>query len=410
MSTDGVLGAVYLPTDGWLDPSGLALALAAGARGPRRADPDRTPGSWRSAGARPRHRRDRRARRRAIRDPGRRRGQRRRHVRARRSAGWPASTCRSSRWPTSTCSPSRSRASTPGLPQLRDPDNLVYFREEVGGLCMGGYERHPAPWSLDGDPARLQRQAAGARLAALRRDHGRRGPAGAGDRRRRDQPDDQRPGGVHPGQRVHPRRERGPRLLRGRRVLRARHRRRGRDRPPDGDLDRRRRARARPVEDGHPPVRVASTAARPTRSPARPRSTRPTTTSTTRTRSARPAGRSGLSPTYDGSWPGSARSFGEKSGWERPELVRVERGRRRRGAPAARLGRAALVAGDRRRGAGDPARRRPVRRDVLRQDRGRRAGRAAVPPGRCAPTTSTGPVGSVVYTQLLDRRGGIEAT
>src|SRR5438552_2091714 len=32
MTTDGVLGAVYLPTDGWLDPSGLAQALAAGAR------------------------------------------------------------------------------------------------------------------------------------------------------------------------------------------------------------------------------------------------------------------------------------------------------------------------------------------------------------------------------------------
>ena len=32
MSTDGVLGAVWLPTDGWLDPSGLAQALAAGAR------------------------------------------------------------------------------------------------------------------------------------------------------------------------------------------------------------------------------------------------------------------------------------------------------------------------------------------------------------------------------------------
>jgi glycine cleavage system aminomethyltransferase T len=40
----------------------------------------------------------------------------------------------------------------PGLPQLRDPDNLVYFREEVGGLCMGGYEREPAPWSIDGVP------------------------------------------------------------------------------------------------------------------------------------------------------------------------------------------------------------------------------------------------------------------
>jgi hypothetical protein len=42
---------------------------------------------------------------------------------------------------------------TPALPQLRDPDNLVYFREEVGGLCMGGYERSPAPWGLDGIPA-----------------------------------------------------------------------------------------------------------------------------------------------------------------------------------------------------------------------------------------------------------------
>ncbi|HEY3727675.1 MAG TPA: FAD-dependent oxidoreductase [Solirubrobacteraceae bacterium] len=35
------------------------------------------------------------------------------------------------------------------LPTLRDPDLLVYFREEGGGLVMGGYERHSAPWSLD---------------------------------------------------------------------------------------------------------------------------------------------------------------------------------------------------------------------------------------------------------------------
>jgi glycine cleavage system T protein len=38
------------------------------------------------------------------------------------------------------------------LPTLRDPDNLVYFRTEVGGLVMGGYERTPAPWALDGIP------------------------------------------------------------------------------------------------------------------------------------------------------------------------------------------------------------------------------------------------------------------
>jgi 4-methylaminobutanoate oxidase (formaldehyde-forming) len=35
------------------------------------------------------------------------------------------------------------------LPTLRDPDLLIYFREEGGGLVMGGYERHSAPWSLD---------------------------------------------------------------------------------------------------------------------------------------------------------------------------------------------------------------------------------------------------------------------
>jgi 4-methylaminobutanoate oxidase (formaldehyde-forming) len=38
------------------------------------------------------------------------------------------------------------------LPTLRDPDNLVYFRTEVGGLVMGGYERTPAAWALDGIP------------------------------------------------------------------------------------------------------------------------------------------------------------------------------------------------------------------------------------------------------------------
>jgi glycine cleavage system aminomethyltransferase T/glycine/D-amino acid oxidase-like deaminating enzyme len=35
------------------------------------------------------------------------------------------------------------------LPTLRDPDLLIYFREEGGGLIMGGYERHSAPWALD---------------------------------------------------------------------------------------------------------------------------------------------------------------------------------------------------------------------------------------------------------------------
>jgi len=41
---------------------------------------------------------------------------------------------------------------TPDLPTLRDPDRLVYFKEEVGGLVMGGYEPNPMPWAEDGIP------------------------------------------------------------------------------------------------------------------------------------------------------------------------------------------------------------------------------------------------------------------
>ncbi|MEK7296255.1 MAG: FAD-binding oxidoreductase, partial [Actinomycetota bacterium] len=33
------------------------------------------------------------------------------------------------------------------LPSLRDPDNLVYYRQEVGGLLMGGYEGNSQPWT-----------------------------------------------------------------------------------------------------------------------------------------------------------------------------------------------------------------------------------------------------------------------
>ena len=33
------------------------------------------------------------------------------------------------------------------LPTLRDPDKLVYFKEEVGGLVMGGYELNPIAWA-----------------------------------------------------------------------------------------------------------------------------------------------------------------------------------------------------------------------------------------------------------------------
>ncbi len=41
---------------------------------------------------------------------------------------------------------------TPNLPTLRDPDRLTYYKEEVGGLVMGGYEPNPIPWAVGGIP------------------------------------------------------------------------------------------------------------------------------------------------------------------------------------------------------------------------------------------------------------------
>ncbi|WP_374393230.1 FAD-dependent oxidoreductase [Tabrizicola sp.] len=40
----------------------------------------------------------------------------------------------------------------PDLPVMRDPDGYIYFKEEVGGLVMGGFEPSAKPWGMDGIP------------------------------------------------------------------------------------------------------------------------------------------------------------------------------------------------------------------------------------------------------------------
>ena len=151
MSTEGVLGAVWLPTDGWLDPSGLAQALAAGAR--RRGVSIRTGRRVVAIGV----------------ERGRVSGVTVEHDGERQviatdivvnAGGIFAPEIGDLVDVTVPIIPMAHQylfteaidGVVPALPQLRDPDNLVYFREEVGGLCMGGYERDPAPWSLDGVP------------------------------------------------------------------------------------------------------------------------------------------------------------------------------------------------------------------------------------------------------------------
>jgi 4-methylaminobutanoate oxidase (formaldehyde-forming) len=152
MSTDGVLGAVWLPTDGWLDPSGLAMSLAAGAR--QKGVTIRTHTRVVGIGV---------ERGRVTGVTAELRDGSRETIGADivvNAGGMFAPEIGRLAGVTIPIVPMAHQylfteaidGVHAGLPQLRDPDNLVYFREEVGGLCMGGYERNPAPWSLDGVP------------------------------------------------------------------------------------------------------------------------------------------------------------------------------------------------------------------------------------------------------------------
>lgn len=46
----------------------------------------------------------------------------------------------------------------PNLPVMRDPDGLIYCKEEVGGLLMGGFEPAAKPWGMGGIPEKFEFQ------------------------------------------------------------------------------------------------------------------------------------------------------------------------------------------------------------------------------------------------------------
>jgi glycine cleavage system T protein len=152
MALDGVLGAVWLPTDGWLDPSGLAQALAAGARarGAEIRQHTRVVGIGVERGRVTGVEVEQRGERSTIEADV-----------VVNAGGMYAPEIGRMAGVTIPIIPMAHQylfthaieGVTAGLPTMRDPDHLCYFREEVGGLCMGGYERDPAPWSLDGVPA-----------------------------------------------------------------------------------------------------------------------------------------------------------------------------------------------------------------------------------------------------------------
>ena len=261
MSTEGVLGAAWLPTDGYLDPSQLTFALAERARegGARLFTSTRVTGI--DSRRRPRAARAHRPRR----HRGRGRGDRRRHVLGRgRPAGRrahpdPADVARVHRHPAVPRARPGEPAAHPARPR---PARLLprgRRRPRDGRLRAAQRARVPARRRarLREHPARLQRPPAGGRLGPLRGDRRELAPARARDGEREGHAHGQRAGGLHAGQRVLPRRDRDRRPVRGGRLLRPRAGRRGRRRQGDGRVDRGGRAVARPLAHGHPPLRRA---------------------------------------------------------------------------------------------------------------------------------------------------------
>ena len=147
MTTDGVHGAAFLPTDGYIDPSQLTFALAEGAR--RRGaevatstrvtaiaiDRGRVTGVETDRGSIETD---------IVVNAG---GMYAREIGALAGVNVPIVPMAHEYLITKP-------AGLPlEMPTMRDPSLLVYFRPESGGLIMGGYERHCAPWGLDGIPA-----------------------------------------------------------------------------------------------------------------------------------------------------------------------------------------------------------------------------------------------------------------
>jgi glycine cleavage system aminomethyltransferase T/glycine/D-amino acid oxidase-like deaminating enzyme len=147
MSIDGVLGAAHLPTDGYIDPSQLTLALAEGARrgGAEIERNTRVTAIPVERGRVTRVETDK--------------GEIETEIVVNAGGMFAAEIGRLA----GVVVPvipfaheylvTRPAGLPLDLPTMRDPSLLVYFRGESGGLIMGGYERHPAPWGLDGIPS-----------------------------------------------------------------------------------------------------------------------------------------------------------------------------------------------------------------------------------------------------------------
>jgi sarcosine dehydrogenase len=147
MDISGVVGAAFLPTDGYADPSMITMALAKGAResGVKFVRGARVTGIE--------------VKNRAATTVKTDQGDIRADIVVNAAGMWAREVGRMAGVNVPLIAVQHQYLVTEvipnlpkNLPTMRDPDNLVYYKEEAGALVMGGYEHNPIPWSLDGIP------------------------------------------------------------------------------------------------------------------------------------------------------------------------------------------------------------------------------------------------------------------
>jgi len=147
MSLQGVVGAAYTPNDGVIDPTGLTNALAAGAK-------NRGARIFQDTNVEKINLKDGRVHE-VVTD----KGSIQTEIVVNAAGQWGGEVGRMVGLNLPVVPMAHLYAITKpiegvghDIPTLRDPDLLVYWREEVGGLTTGGYERNPAPFGLNGIP------------------------------------------------------------------------------------------------------------------------------------------------------------------------------------------------------------------------------------------------------------------
>jgi 4-methylaminobutanoate oxidase (formaldehyde-forming) len=150
MSGEHLYGAMYLPGDGWLDPSGTTMELARRARhlgvairtelqvtSIRRSSRGAVAGVETEAGVIDTE---------CVVDAG---GMWAGRIAAMVGISLPITPLIHQHLATR---PIPGHELPRDTPCLRDPENLVYMREEVGGFLIGGFEEQPKAWAMNGVP------------------------------------------------------------------------------------------------------------------------------------------------------------------------------------------------------------------------------------------------------------------